>query len=130
MRGNMPSVGENDECLGAQSKLTTAGDTGENAVCPEAQSINKIHENCLRVPRGTTMGTGSPALEDVFWTLGKTMSLDGKGNWQMDGKGNWQLAAGLTTIYAFFHFDSFQTLGGLLNCSVQILSTESRNENF
>ena len=58
----MPKVGENDECLGAQSKLTTAGDTGENAVCPEAQSINKIHENCLRVPRGTAMGTGSPAI--------------------------------------------------------------------
>ena len=78
MRANRPNVGENDECLGAQSKLTTAGDTGENAVCPEAQSINKIHENCLRVPRGTTLGTGSPALEDVCWTLGKTMSFGRK----------------------------------------------------
>ena len=65
MRANRLSVGENDEGLGAQSKMTIAGDTGENAVCPEAQSINKIHENCLRVPRGTAMGTGSPAIRQL-----------------------------------------------------------------
>ena len=65
MRANRPKSSENGECLGAQSKLTTAGDTGENAVCPEAQSINKFHGNCLRVPRGTAMGTGSPAIRQL-----------------------------------------------------------------
>ena len=66
MRANKPNVGENYECLGSQSNMTTAGDTGENAVCPEAQAMNKIHENCLRVPpRGTTMGTGSPAIRPL-----------------------------------------------------------------
>ena len=102
MRANKPSVGENDECLGAQSKLTTAGDTGENAVCPEAQSINKIHENCLRVPRGTTMGTSSPALEDVFWTLGKTMSFGRKR--QLANGRKRQLAAGRWTDNNLCHF--------------------------
>ena len=77
MRANIPKVGENDECLGAQSKMTIAGDTGEKAVCPEAQSINKFRGNCLRVPRGTAMGTGSPAIRPLA-----------------------RLPAGLTTIYA------------------------------
>ena len=105
----MAKVGENDECLGAQSKLTTAGDTAENAVCPEAQSTNKIHENCLRVPRGTTMGTGSPALEDVFWTLGKTMSFGRKR--QLANGRKRQLATGRWTdnnLCDFFIFILFR----------------------
>ena len=36
MRAKRPSACKNDECLGAQTKWITAGDTGENAVCPEA----------------------------------------------------------------------------------------------
>ena len=66
MRANKPRAGENDECLWAQSKLTTAGDTGENAARPEAQSKDKTHENYVRVPQGTTMGTGWPA---KFWEI-------------------------------------------------------------
>ena len=46
-RATRPNVDENYECLGAQSQLTTAGDAGENAVCLEAQSTNKIHEKCF-----------------------------------------------------------------------------------
>ena len=101
MRANRPNAGEGVECLAAQSKLTTAGDAGANAMCPEAQPTNKIPENYLLVPRCATIGL--PAL-DVFF------GLDGHlPNKRKHETGNWSLD--LQTIMRIIYFQQFQTLG-------------------
>ena len=57
MRANMPTSGENGS-LWPRLRLATAGDTGENAVCHEAQSINTLPEHRLSMLQKRTVGTG------------------------------------------------------------------------
>ena len=101
MRANRPNAGESVECLAAQSKLTSAGDAGANAMCPEAQPTNKISENYLFVPRCATMGLS--ALDDFFGLDGHLL------NKRKHETGNWSLD--LQTIMRIIYFQQFQSLG-------------------